>query len=96
MVARMARMIMGMLDLRAPGELARRLLVTDPWPAAARQQGHRCADVLGRRPPNISTSARRAASATSARTSRASLRMRSPIGATCRRSGTRVRASVRP
>src|SRR5499426_2869189 len=28
-VARMARMIMGMIDLRAPSELARRLLVTD-------------------------------------------------------------------
>jgi ethanolamine utilization protein EutA len=31
--ARMARMIMGLIDLRQPGELARRLLVTDPWPA---------------------------------------------------------------
>jgi ethanolamine utilization protein EutA len=29
---RMARLIAGMIDLRAPGELARRLLVTDPWP----------------------------------------------------------------
>src|SRR5204863_398150 len=32
--ARMARMIMGLIDLRQPGELARRLLVTDAWPAA--------------------------------------------------------------
>ena len=31
---RMARLITGMIDLRAPGELARRLLVTAPWPAA--------------------------------------------------------------
>jgi ethanolamine utilization protein EutA len=31
--ARMARMIMGLIDLRQPGELARRLLVTDAWPA---------------------------------------------------------------
>jgi ethanolamine utilization protein EutA len=30
--ARMARMIMGLIDLRQPGELARRLLVTDAWP----------------------------------------------------------------
>jgi ethanolamine utilization protein EutA len=31
---RMARMVMGLIDLRQPGELARSLLVTDPWPAA--------------------------------------------------------------
>src|SRR5262249_42657590 len=31
-VSRMARLIMGMIDLRAPGELARRLLVTEPGP----------------------------------------------------------------
>ena len=31
--SRMARMIMGLIDLRQPGELARRLLVTEPWPA---------------------------------------------------------------
>jgi len=31
--ARMARLIMTLIDLRQPGELARRLLVTDPWPA---------------------------------------------------------------
>jgi ethanolamine utilization protein EutA (predicted chaperonin) len=31
--SRMARMIMGMIDLRQPGELARRLLVTQAWPA---------------------------------------------------------------
>ena len=36
---RMARLIMGMIDLRQPGELARRLLVTERWPADARQQG---------------------------------------------------------
>jgi ethanolamine utilization protein EutA len=28
---RMARLIMGLIDLRQPGELARRLLVTEPW-----------------------------------------------------------------
>src|SRR5262249_34391222 len=39
MVARMARMIMGMVDLRAPGELARRLLVTDPWPPQLANKG---------------------------------------------------------
>jgi ethanolamine utilization protein EutA len=31
--ARMARLIMGLIDLRAPGELARALLVTEAWPA---------------------------------------------------------------
>jgi ethanolamine utilization protein EutA len=31
--ARMARMIMGLIDLRHGGELARSLLVTEPWPA---------------------------------------------------------------
>jgi len=38
-VTRMVRMIMGMIDLRAPGELARRLLVTDPWPAQLANKG---------------------------------------------------------
>ena len=33
MAARMARIVVGMIDLRQPGELARRLLVTDGWPA---------------------------------------------------------------
>jgi ethanolamine utilization protein EutA (predicted chaperonin) len=32
-VERMARLVMGMIDLRTPGELAQRLLVTDAWPA---------------------------------------------------------------
>src|SRR5436309_3274804 len=31
-VTRMARLIMGMIDLRTPTDLARRLLVTDAWP----------------------------------------------------------------
>ena len=31
---RMGRMIMGMIDLRQPGELAQRLMVTEPWPGA--------------------------------------------------------------
>src|SRR5712691_9237139 len=31
---RMARMVMGLIDLREPGELARSLLVTQGWPAA--------------------------------------------------------------
>ncbi len=31
--ARMARMVMGLIDLRQPGELARALLVTEPWRA---------------------------------------------------------------
>jgi ethanolamine utilization protein EutA (predicted chaperonin) len=31
--ARMARMVMGLIDLRQPGELARALLVTEAWPA---------------------------------------------------------------
>jgi ethanolamine utilization protein EutA len=31
---RMARLIAGMIDLRAPNALAQKLLVTDPWPAA--------------------------------------------------------------
>jgi ethanolamine utilization protein EutA len=37
--ARMARMIMGMIDLRQPGELARRLLVTEAWPAEFANKG---------------------------------------------------------
>src|SRR5499425_1619858 len=31
--ARMARMVMGLMDLRQPGELARSLLVSEAWPA---------------------------------------------------------------
>ncbi len=31
-VQRMARLLMGMIDLRRPGELAQRLLVTESWP----------------------------------------------------------------
>src|SRR3984893_5775125 len=31
--ARMGRIIMGMIDLRQPGELAGRLMVTEPWPS---------------------------------------------------------------
>jgi ethanolamine utilization protein EutA len=37
--ARMARMIMGLIDLRQPGELARRLLVTEAWPAEFANKG---------------------------------------------------------
>ncbi len=37
--SRMARMIMGMIDLRQPGALARRLLVTQPWPAELANKG---------------------------------------------------------
>ena len=37
--SRMARMIMGLIDLRAPGELARRLLATEPWPAELANKG---------------------------------------------------------
>ncbi len=33
-VERMARLLMGMIDLRRPGELAQRLLVTEGWPEA--------------------------------------------------------------
>src|SRR5262249_8180349 len=29
----MARVVLGLMDLRQPGELARRLMVTDAWPA---------------------------------------------------------------
>jgi ethanolamine utilization protein EutA (predicted chaperonin) len=36
---RMARMVMGLIDLRQPGELARSLLVTDPWPGALANKG---------------------------------------------------------
>jgi len=37
--ARMARIVMGMIDLRQPGELARALLVTDGWPAEFANKG---------------------------------------------------------
>jgi len=37
--ARMARMIMGLIDLRQGGELARSLLVTEPWPAKLANRG---------------------------------------------------------
>jgi ethanolamine utilization protein EutA len=37
--ARMARMIMGLIDLRQGGELARSLLVTEPWPAELANRG---------------------------------------------------------
>ncbi len=36
---RMARLIMGLIDLRQPGELARALLVTEAWPAALANKG---------------------------------------------------------
>ena len=39
--SRMARMITGLIDLRQPGELARRLLVTEPWPA---ELANKCVD----------------------------------------------------
>src|SRR5262245_9025166 len=38
-VTRMARTVMGMIDLRAPNDLARRLLVTDAWPAHLANKG---------------------------------------------------------
>src|SRR5262245_16486696 len=38
-VTRMARLIMGMIDFRTPSELARRLLVTDSWPAQLANKG---------------------------------------------------------
>src|SRR5262244_3150109 len=37
--ARMARMVMGLIDLRQGGELARRLLVTEPWPPHLANKG---------------------------------------------------------
>src|SRR6478672_601381 len=37
--ARMARIVMGMIDLRQPGELARSLLVTESWPAGLANKG---------------------------------------------------------
>ena len=37
--SRMARLIMGLIDLRQPGELARRLLVTETWPAELANKG---------------------------------------------------------
>ena len=37
--ARMARIVMGMIDLRQPGELARALLVTEGWPAEFANKG---------------------------------------------------------
>jgi ethanolamine utilization protein EutA len=36
---RMARMIMGLIDLRQPGDLAARLLVTEAWPANLANKG---------------------------------------------------------
>jgi ethanolamine utilization protein EutA len=36
---RMARVVLGLIDLRQPGELARRLMVTDPWPAELANKG---------------------------------------------------------
>src|SRR4051812_49266705 len=38
-VTRMARLIMGLMDLRAPNELACRLLVTDAWPQQLANKG---------------------------------------------------------
>jgi ethanolamine utilization protein EutA len=38
-VTRMTRMVMGMIDLREPNDLARRLLVTDAWPAHLANKG---------------------------------------------------------
>jgi ethanolamine utilization protein EutA len=36
---RMARVLTGLIDLRQPGELARRLLVTQPWPGELATKG---------------------------------------------------------
>jgi ethanolamine utilization protein EutA len=36
---RMARMVLGLIDLRQPGDLARRLIVTEPWPADLANKG---------------------------------------------------------
>jgi ethanolamine utilization protein EutA len=41
--ARMARVVMGLIDLREPGELARRLMVTNAWPAGL---GNRTIDAM--------------------------------------------------
>src|SRR3954454_6632828 len=38
-IARMARLIMRMIDRRAPDELSQRLLVTDPWPSELVNKG---------------------------------------------------------
>jgi ethanolamine utilization protein EutA len=38
-VTRMARLLMSMIDFRAPNDLARRLLVTAPWQAALANKG---------------------------------------------------------
>src|SRR4051794_27546093 len=38
-VTRMAGLVMSMIDLRAPNELARKLLVTEPWPAELANKG---------------------------------------------------------
>ncbi len=37
--ARMARLVMGLVDLRQPGDLARRLLVTEAWPPELANKG---------------------------------------------------------
>jgi ethanolamine utilization protein EutA len=37
--ARMARVVMGLIDLRQPGELAARLMVTDAWPTGLGNKG---------------------------------------------------------
>jgi ethanolamine utilization protein EutA len=39
LIARMARVVMRMIELRAPDELAQRLLVTDPFPASFANKG---------------------------------------------------------
>src|SRR5690242_3978765 len=38
-VNRMVRLVMSMIELRAPNELARKLLVTEPWPAQLANRG---------------------------------------------------------
>ena len=93
--ARMARMIMGLIDLRQPGELARRLLVTDAWPRSLPIP----ASMLLRfqaGSQNISTSARLGASAISAPTSPRSCATCSRTVAICRRYGIPARAFARP
>ena len=93
---RMARLVMGMIDLRQPGELTRRLLVTEAWPAALANRridamtfSGGVAEYLYKRESRpirrsrLTISPRRCAT-------------RSRTGATCRRSGTRARASAPP
>ena len=94
-VARMVRLIMRMIDRRPPDELMRRLLVTDPWPANLANKGIDALTFSGGVAEYLYKRETRRFGDLGFDLAHA-LATRWRTAATCRRSGTRARASARP